>query len=55
MKKKWHFFVQKHGLTPLEKCNLWDRDFFFLQSKEVFFLSRTFLNLISSLISNKNK
>ena len=28
--KKWHFFVQKHGLTPLEKCDLWDLQKFLL-------------------------
>ena len=31
LKKKTTFFDQKHGLTPLEKCDFWDfQKFFFI-------------------------
>ena len=33
--KKLAFFDQKHGLTPLEKCDFWDfQKFLFLLSKK---------------------
>ena len=54
--KKLAFFDQKHGLTPLEKCDFWDFERLnFLWPKKVSFLSRTLLNIISSLILTKNK
>ena len=56
MKKKITFFDQKHGLTPLEKCDFWDFERLnFLWPKKVSFLSRTLLNIISSLILRENK
>ena len=39
--EKWSFLDQKHGLTPLEKCQLFDfLNFYFLQPREAFFRSR---------------
>ena len=56
MKKKITFFDQKCGLTPLEKCDFWDFERLnFLWPKKVSFLSRTLLNIISSLILRENK
>ena len=56
MKKKITFFDQKRGLTPLEKCDFWDFERLnFLWPKKVSFLSRTLLNIISSLILRENK
>ena len=53
--KKLAFFDQKHGLTPLEKCDFWDFERLnFLWPKKVSFLSRTLLNIISSLILIEN-
>jgi len=50
------FFDQNHGLTPLEKCDFWDFERLkFLWPKKVSFLSRTLLNIISSLILSKCK
>ena len=58
MKEKNTFFDQKHGLTPLEKCDFWDferlKRLNFLWPKKVSFLSRTLLNIISSLILTEN-
>ena len=49
-------FDQKHGLTPLEKCDFWDFERLkFSRPKKVCFLSRTLLNIISSLILRENK
>ena len=54
-RKKTTFFDQKHGLTPLEKCDFWDlKRLNFLWPKKVSFLSRTLLNIISSLILTEN-
>ena len=54
--EKFTFFDQKHGLTPLEKCDFWDFERLkFLWPKKVSFLSRTLLNIISSLILRENK
>ena len=54
--EKFTFFDQKHGLTPLEKCDFWDFERLnFLWPKKVSFLSRTLLNIISSLILRKTK
>ena len=56
MKKKITFFDQKRGLTLLEKCDFWDFERLnFLWPKKVSFLSRTLLNIISSLILRENK
>ena len=56
IKKKIKFFNQKHGLTPLEKCDFWDFERLkFLLPKKVSFLSRTLLNIISSPILRENK
>ena len=56
MKKKITFFDQKRGLTPLEKCDFWVFERLnFLWPKKVSFLSRTLLNIISSLILRENK
>ena len=56
MKKKITVFEQKHGLTPLEKCDFWDFERLkFLLPEKVSFLSRTVLNIISSLILTENK
>ena len=55
MKKKITVFEQKHGLTPLEKCDFWDFERLkFLLPKKVSFLSRTLLNIISRLILTEN-
>ena len=55
-RKKWHFFDQKHGLTPLEKYDFWDFEILnILWLKKVSFLSRTLLNLFSSLILTEHK
>ena len=55
MKEKNTFFDQKHGLTPLEKCDFWDFERLnFLWPKKVSFLSRTLLNIISGLILTEN-
>ena len=54
-RKKTKFFDQKHGLTPLEKCDFWDFERLnFLWPKKVSFHSRTLLNIISSLILTEN-
>ena len=54
MKEKNTFFDQKHGLTPLEKCDFWDFERLnFLWPKKVSFLSRTLLNIICSLSFEK--
>ena len=39
-RQKTTFFDQKHGLTPLEKCDIWDfeRLFFFSQKRFLFHL-----------------
>ena len=56
MKKKITFFDQKRGLTPLEKCDVWDFERVkFLWAKKVSFLSSRLLNIISSLILTENK
>ena len=50
------FFDQKHGLTPLEKCDFWDFErLHFLGPKKVSFRSGTLLIIISSLIFTENK
>ena len=50
------FFEQKHGLTLFEKCDVWDFEILtFLWPKIVCFVSRTLLNLFSSLILTKKK
>ena len=55
-KRKNTFFDQNHGLTPLEKCDFWDFERLkFLWPKKVSFLSRTLLNIISSLILRENQ
>ena len=49
------FFDQNHGLTPLEKCDVWHSEkLSFLQCKKVSLLSRMSLNIISSLVLNEN-
>ena len=54
-RKKTTFFDQKHGLTPLEKCDFWDfKRLHFLVPKKVSFLSRTLFNIISGLILTEN-
>ena len=54
--KKITVFGQKHGLTPLKKCDFWDFERLrFLWSKNVSFLSRTLLNIISSFTLRENK
>ena len=54
--KKIAFFDRKHGLTPLEKCHfLRPSKNFLIVKKKVSFLSRTSLNLISSLFLTENK
>ena len=54
--KKIAFFNQKRGLTPLKKYHFWDFEKFrFYTQKTVSFLSRTLLNLISSLVLTKAK
>ena len=54
--KKVHFFYQKHVLTPLDKCDFWDFERLnFSWPKKVYFLSRRWLNIISSLILTENK
>ena len=54
--KKITFSDQKHGLTPLEKCDFGDFEILnFLSPKTVSFLSRTLLNIISSHILTENK
>ena len=46
---------QKHGLTPLEKCSFWDfKRLNLVWPKEVSFLYRTLLNIISSFILTEN-
>ena len=46
---------QKHGLTPLEKCSFWDfKRLNLVWAKEVSFLYRTLLNIISSFILTEN-
>ena len=56
MRKKNTFFDQKHGLTPLEKCNFGDfQRLNFLGPIKVSFLSRTLLNIICSLILTETK
>ena len=56
MKKKITVFDQKHGLTPLEKCDFWVFERLnFWWPKKVSFLSRILLNIISSLILRENK
>ena len=56
MNKKIEFFDQKHGLTPLEKCDFGDFEILtFLWAKIVCFLSRILLNLFSSIILTENK
>ena len=48
-KKAIAFFVQKHGLTPLEKYDFSDFEKYFLYSqKKVCFLSKTSLHLTCS-------
>ena len=50
-RKKTTFFDQKHGLTPLEKCDFWDFErLHFLGPKKFSFLSCTLFNIISGLI-----
>ena len=54
-RKKNTYFDQKHRLTPLGKCDFWDlKRLNFLWPKKVSFLSRTLLDIISSLILTKN-
>ena len=54
--KKLAFFDQKHGLTPLEKCDFWEFERLnFIWPKKVSYLSRTLLNIFSTVISTKNK
>ena len=55
MKNSLPFVEQKHGLTPLEKCDFWDFEKFPFYTQNVSFLSRTLLNLISSLVLTKTK
>ena len=56
IKKSAFFFYQKHGLTPLDKCDFWDFERLnFSWPKKVYFLSRRWLNIISSLILTENK
>ena len=56
IKKELAFFDQNHGLTPLENWDFWDFEKFrFYTQKTVSFLSRTLLNLISSLVLTKTK
>ena len=50
------FFDQKHGLTPLEKCNFLDFEkFFFLMPEKVSFSPAKSESIISSLILIKSK
>ena len=50
------FFDQKHGLTPLDKCNFLDFEkFFFLMPKKVSLFPVKSENIISSLILIKFK
>ena len=50
------FFDERHGLTPLEKCDFWDFEILtFLWPKIACFVSRISLNLFSRLILTKNK
>ena len=54
--EKLAFFDQKHGLTPLEKCDLWDcQKLLLLQYKKVSFFSKMLLLTFSSLILTKSK
>ena len=54
-RKKTTFFDQKHGLTPLEKCDFWDFEkLHFLGPKKVSFLSRALFNNVSGLILTEN-
>ena len=55
IKKNLEFFDQKHVLTPLGNCDFWDFKKFLLLLKKVSFLSRTLLNLFSSLVLTKTK
>ena len=59
MKKKNPFFDQKHGLTPLEKCNFWDVEKFCFssQKKFVFYLGHhsTLFLVLFWLKTNKEK
>ena len=59
-KSKWRknlaFFVQKHGFTPLKKCDFLDlKKFGFLRPKKVFFFSSKSKSISSSLILIKSK
>ena len=55
-KRKNTFSYQKHGLTPLKKWDFWYFERLkFLRPKKVSFLSRTLLNITSSLILRENK
>ena len=54
--KKLAFFDQKHGLTPLRKCDFSDfKKIFFHSQKKVSFLSRSLFILISSYILSIKK
>ena len=56
IKRKLHFFYQKHGLTTFGKKDFSDFEKFGLYSqKDFFFQSRTLLNIISSLILTGKK
>ena len=55
-KRKSTFFGQNHAITPLEKCDIWDFERLkFLWPKKVSSLSRTLLNIVSSLILRENQ
>ena len=54
--EKWSFFDQKHGLTPLKKCQFFDSlNFLFLQPRKAFFRSRISLQTFSCSILPKKK
>ena len=54
--EKLAFFDEKHGLTPLEKCDFWEFEkFCFHSQKKVPVLFKILLNLILTLILSKNK
>ena len=54
--KKLAFLDQKHGLTPLGKCDFWEFEKrCFHSQKKVSVLLKIVLNLILTLILSKNK
>ena len=54
--EKWPFLDQKHGLTPLEKCQFFDfLNFLFLQPRMSFFRSRILWKTFSWPVFPKKK